>query len=395
MSKARAKSKKTATTFPFQLTLACLSPGVKAIDSRMKSGTWKYSPKKSQVPFANANTDWSTWSESDSENDSDNEEASTIITLDIPLPEISNLDIDSNSKEGSPISPIIQQSLGLRERRTSTGVRVITEKDCEDTVSKESGSTLQSNQNVTEATKKESPVTEKATLAVTTPTRNAETTTPSTTSNSSRSNNQTSSKADTTLAKTPPSTPVARAVVRKPLTRRPSLGRQQSMTASNRLEVGVKMKVKLEFIDDVSHEMNALVYLSLHYEDEAALKFVTNQPGFSILDPEKEEIFVPVVNFLDTRVCEHIEGFRVLVNTETGIVFIYRIYRIVFRSIMNLKRFPFDRQVMKCHIKSFTAKFKPWSAPVATIPSGISSDIIWRDNDCVVECDCTLWDVSW
>ena len=167
------------------------------------------------------------------------------------------------------------------------------------------------------------------------------------------------------------------------------------MTASNRLEVGVKMKVKLEFIDDVSHEMNALVYLSLHYEDDVACKFITHQPGFCVLDPEKEGIFVPVVNFLNTRVCEHIEGFRVLVNTASGTVFIYRIYRIVFRSIMNLKRFPFDRQVMKCHIKSFTAILKPWSAAPDTIPSGISSDVMWRDNDCVVECDCTLWDVSW
>mmetsp|Transcript_20118 Transcript_20118/g.33889 ORF Transcript_20118/g.33889 Transcript_20118/m.33889 type:complete len:503 (-) Transcript_20118:638-2146(-) len=365
----------------------------------MKSGTWVMSPRKSRTPFSEGD-DWSDGSDDDTDNET---EEVKVISLDSINDEIKILSDEAFLSSGtSDELPNVAGSMGIRQRRnrnylnmqhTSPTLCVDTSlnnetdvKDGQDTakelVSKSEDVVVSS----VETTSLEKSVPE--TMTSSTAAGASATSSKTLTSAKSRS----SVKADATPAQTPPATPTPPRC--RPPPRR-SLSRQQSMTASNRLEVGVKMKVKLEYIDDVSHEMNALVYLSLHYEDEVALKFITNSPGFCALDPEKEGIFVPVVNFLNTRVCDHIEGFRVLVNTSSGTVFIYRIYRVVFRNIMNLKRFPFDRQVMKCHIKSFTAMLKPWHCAPETIPSGITSDPMWKDNDCVVECDCTLWNVSW
>ena len=387
----------------------------------MKSGTWKLSPKKSRAPFTSDDCcDWS--DDNDEDYDTDNERMSPeIVTIvnneeelqdvldNMKCQELSETNCnyvgeESTSDTSEKMSSCndstsklltLDQRLGLRQRRLAASesdiLSISTDRSFYD--STKEGMTVDESDNLKNVNNGKSENDAKSTGCT-----NVIKDDNSSSDNISRDTPQSRklvSKTDATPARTPPATPMNQAILKKriPLTR--GISRQQSMTASNRLRVGVKMKVKMEYIDDVSHEMNALVYLSLHYEDLAASKFVTHQPGFCVLDPEKEGIHVPVVNFLNTKMCDHVEGFKVLVNTISGTVFIYRIYRVVFRNIMNLKRFPFDRQVMKCHIKSFTAIFEPWSAHVATMPSGITSDEMWRDNDCVVECDCTLWNVSW
>lgn len=172
--------------------------------------------------------------------------------------------------------------------------------------------------------------------------------------------------------------------------------RHTSMTSSNRTSVGVKMKVKLDYIDDVNQEIHTEVSLSMHYRCWKAKEFMTGQPGFVAVSPEDHpDMFVPKVEFLNFRSSEHIEGFRLLINTQTGVVYIYRVYRIVFRGILKLDRFPFDRQIIGIEVKSFMAMLVPWSMPESEIPNGIRSDALWRHHDVVVECDGSLWDLEW
>jgi hypothetical protein len=177
---------------------------------------------------------------------------------------------------------------------------------------------------------------------------------------------------------------------------RKMVAKQMSMNSSNRTSVGVKMKIKLDYIDDVNQEIHTEVFLSMHYRCSRAREFISGQTGFVALCPlEHPEMYVPMVEFLNFRSCDHIEGFRLLVNTKSGVVYIYRVYRIVFRGLLKLDRFPFDRQIINIELKSFTAMLVPWSMPEADVPYGIRADVLWRNHDIVVECDGSLWDLNW
>ena len=174
------------------------------------------------------------------------------------------------------------------------------------------------------------------------------------------------------------------------------VGKQMSMNSSNRTAVGVKMKIKLDYIDDVNQEIHTEVFLTMHYRCLKAKEFISGQVGFVALAPEEyPDMYVPMVEFLNFRNCEHIEGFRLLVNTMSGVVYVYRVYRIVFRGLLKLNRFPFDRQIINIELKSFTAMLMPWSMPESDVPYGIRADVLWRNHDIVVECDGSLWDLSW
>lgn len=171
---------------------------------------------------------------------------------------------------------------------------------------------------------------------------------------------------------------------------------RMSMNMSNRIAVGVKVKVKLDYIDDVNQEIHTEVFLSMHYRCWKAEEFVSGQNGFVALTPEEHpDIYVPMVEFLNFRNCEHIEGFRLLVNTMSGVVYIYRVYRVVFRGLLKLDRFPFDRQIINIELKSFTAMLVPWSMPESDVPFGIRADELWCKHDVVVECDGSLWELNW
>ena len=123
---------------------------------------------------------------------------------------------------------------------------------------------------------------------------------------------------------------------------------------------------------------------------------MSGQTGFVALSPEEHpDMWVPMVEFLNFRSCDHIEGFRLLVNTKSGVVYIYRVYRIVFRGLLKLDRFPFDRQIINIELKSFTCRLVPWSMPEDDIPYGIRADVLWRNHDIVVECDGSLWELNW
>lgn len=162
-----------------------------------------------------------------------------------------------------------------------------------------------------------------------------------------------------------------------------------------RKQIGVKIKVKIDYLDDIAEEIHMDVSLCLNYTDENALKYITGQPGYISCDPETSGIFCPIIQFLHTRNCEHIEGYKLLISTLTGIVYLFRIYRLTIREVFELERFPFDRQVIKCSFQTYGGRFISWNASENDMPYGIRGDSIWKVHDSVVEYDQSIWIIDW
>jgi hypothetical protein len=162
-----------------------------------------------------------------------------------------------------------------------------------------------------------------------------------------------------------------------------------------RKEIGVKVKAKMDFLDDISEVIHLDLTICLHYRDENASKYVTGLPGFIPCDPETSGIYSPVIQILHTRSCEHIEGFKLLVSTMSGMVYLFRVYRLAIREVFELQRFPFDRQVIKCTFQTYGVKFCRWSCPEDDMPFGIRADPIWKVNDCLAEYDQSIWIIDW
>ena len=72
-------------------------------------------------------------------------------------------------------------------------------------------------------------------------------------------------------------------------------------------QVGVKLRIHLNFVDDINKEIFLDVQLSFHFVDPKAAQFITGDPGFAIVAPNESDINVPNLEILNTRSCEHRE----------------------------------------------------------------------------------------
>eukprot|EP01034_Spumella_vulgaris_P034918 gene34918-43058_t len=98
-----------------------------------------------------------------------------------------------------------------------------------------------------------------------------------------------------------------------------------------------------------------------------------------------ESVPIPRLEILNTRSCE-VEKDTKLFNTKTGDVFQILKYRVVLREILELHRFPFDRQMVKVNIQCFSASLVAWPALARDdIPKVVAHDPLWGENEHVVE----------
>jgi hypothetical protein len=162
-----------------------------------------------------------------------------------------------------------------------------------------------------------------------------------------------------------------------------------------RKDIGVKMKVKLDYIDDILEEIHMKVQLCLHFSDDNSKIYINGSEGFVLVDFTEGNIFCPVIEFENSRRSEHVEGFKALISTLTGMVYVYRKYHVVTHEILELQKFPFDRQIIKCYVKSFASRLVTWTAEISDSPIGVRSDTTWAINDIVVEYEQYLWLVEW
>lgn len=138
--------------------------------------------------------------------------------------------------------------------------------------------------------------------------------------------------------------------------------------------------------------------VAFHFEDPAIKKWDVPGPAvIRISDYEEKGVLIPRIEILHTRSWELIGDQRVMMSPRTGIVYIWRHYRVVLQEILELERFPFDRQVIKLRFQSFNPniKFQKWFAPHDDIPPRIQSNPLWRDNENVVEYDQNSWKLEW
>jgi hypothetical protein len=145
-------------------------------------------------------------------------------------------------------------------------------------------------------------------------------------------------------------------IISKPFTSSPNTSRK---------EIGIKMKVELDVIDDVQEEVRVKVFLCLHYFDANATKYIESEETankspsnhFIVRDPnDLPRIFTPQIEFMNARSIQHVEGFKLLISKRTGAVYCYRVYRMCLRQVLAFERFPFDRQIVKVHLQSFTSR---------------------------------------
>lgn len=178
---------------------------------------------------------------------------------------------------------------------------------------------------------------------------------------------------------------------------------QMIVTKPGVRECGVRTKITIDTIDDVNEEIQFEVEICLHFEDSSFIqeKNLLQPDGppiggpYHIIDPADSGIFVPVFEFKNIRSKEHIGGFKFLVSKKTGIIYLFRTYRLVTREILDLQQFPYDRQLFQLKFESFTVKFVSWSAPEFDMPIGIKKDPLWLHNATVVQYDGSTWALNW
>lgn len=186
------------------------------------------------------------------------------------------------------------------------------------------------------------------------------------------------------------------------------LGSPQKTRQQKSRDAGLKIKCVFDGIDDVKELVHLEIWVAMHYEDYEAAKhmgiaqgvctqihvrfpnilppiascfslssflscnfflsckpniqtiiFLPTQGPFTAVNPHESAIMNPVLNFKAVQ-HEHFEGFKFLVSNKTGMVYIFRKYRVAVKTTMKLQAFPFDRQIFRVKFTSFQFRFVNW-----------------------------------
>lgn len=175
-----------------------------------------------------------------------------------------------------------------------------------------------------------------------------------------------------------------------------SLNSEANAPKDERVNVGIKLKVELNKVDDITERIRYNIYVCLHYKDPNSQKFLTDdvKGPFALVPYENSGILLPNLDFLNQVKLEHIEGFRFLISKSDNTVFLYRRYRLETEQILNIYEFPYDRQVLSIPIRCYNAKLVNWTE-TGSVPAGIENDPRWAHNDFVIECHGRSWVLDW
>ena len=164
----------------------------------------------------------------------------------------------------------------------------------------------------------------------------------------------------------------------------------------SRVEVGIKVKVQLKCIDDVTERIRYDLYVCMHYKDPNSSKYIndTVKGPFALVNYDDSGIFLPIIDFINNVSVTHVEGFRFLISKSTNTVFIFRRYQLETEQILKIHEFPYDRQILSIPIRCYNAKLMNWFAE-GDVPAGISSDAKWLRNNHVARYDGDEWHLEW
>lgn len=172
----------------------------------------------------------------------------------------------------------------------------------------------------------------------------------------------------------------------------------QSHSHDGRIRVGVRVNMNLDYIDDVNEEVHLDLELAMHWEDEAAKAWkdetIRNmgdkQPLPFMPIPESVPVTRPTFELMYIR-SQEVTMEILLISSKTGTVYLLRFLRISVKDILDLRLFPFDRQIVKLQFFSYLSYLEPWFAPIEDAPIRILLHKGWKENQFVVNSDEDDW----
>ena len=160
----------------------------------------------------------------------------------------------------------------------------------------------------------------------------------------------------------------------------------------DRLPVGLRCKVELKKVDVVSEEVKLYVEIVSHFHDESCLK-PSSSKKFEICNHDMM-IRKPKLHILNTNKIETVEDIH-LFSPRSGTVFDINSYRVTIQEVLELERFPFDRQVIKFQIQTFGSFIQDWSVEKIDSPYRIVNDKNWANTNHIVLYDDCEWKLEW
>jgi len=124
--------------------------------------------------------------------------------------------------------------------------------------------------------------------------------------------------------------------------------------SEERKETGMRVSLTLLNIDDLKNEFDVDFELNLHY----AVEPDPNADGKITKIPVPEE-FKPEILFYNGE--EKLTQEFFFLNKKEGVVFACYNWTVTFREHLELRRFPFDRQILSMAFFSTNCYFKDWS----------------------------------
>ena len=158
-------------------------------------------------------------------------------------------------------------------------------------------------------------------------------------------------------------------------------------------EAGVKTKIIIDIIHDVEQEIRLDLFILIHFNCPEGDKYIGSSTlSHVIVDPKDCKIPNPVITFSNCRKSEHVGGFKCLISTKSGTIYVTRQYKLILKQSLDLRLFPFDQQILSLQLSTYSLELKTWFAPEADVPSGFkSSTDSWMLEDSQVSISPEIW----
>jgi hypothetical protein len=103
---------------------------------------------------------------------------------------------------------------------------------------------------------------------------------------------------------------------------------------------------------------------------------------------------IPKLQVLNTSRIEGVEEFNIF-SPRTGTAFNIICQRVTIQEVLELDRFPFDRQIIKLKMQTFGSNIQPWFVQNEETPYRIVNNKQWVNNEHIVLYDSCEWKLEW
>ena len=171
--------------------------------------------------------------------------------------------------------------------------------------------------------------------------------------------------------------------------------------------LGIRTKISLHTVSDVNEEVNMELVVVLQYPKPNQSAYSepgwvdaahsANMPPFIVKTKaaiEEQGFLAPRLEFENAKVADELDNI-LLMSIKNGRLFNIIRYRVTIREVLELERFPFDRQLFHIKLRTFGAILVPWDTSddlsKGMIPLRIFNDKPWLDNPILVNYEENDW----